>query len=88
LDSTKLTPKMKRALKKFVRANPQLTSVVCRGFTSRPASSRDQRLATVRGKVACNFIKSLRPDLEVKVLKGKHTDKFGQNIRRARIVMR
>ena len=88
LDSAKLTPKMKRAIKKFVRSNPTLTTVTCKGFTSLPVSARDMRIATDRGKAVCKYIKKLNPDLSVKVLKGGHNNNSGSETRRVRIVMR
>jgi predicted outer membrane repeat protein len=86
-NSTKLTRPMKKAIRAFVKANPDLTTVTCKGFTSAPATARDLRLARDRGKVTCDFIKKLNPDLTVEVLAGSHTDTPGQQIRRVRIVM-
>jgi len=88
LDSAKLTPKMKRAIKKFVGNNPTLTTVACKGFTSLPFSARDTSIGTDRGKAVCNFIKKLNPDLSVKVLKGGHNNKAGSETGRVRIAMR
>ena len=88
LDSTKLTLKMKKAIRKFVIANSELTTVTCRGFTSLPASARDMKLARQRGKAVCDYILKLNPDLTVRVLKGGHTEKTGSENRRVRIVMR
>jgi hypothetical protein len=88
LDSAKLTLRMKKAIRKFVLANPELTTVTCRGFTSLPASARDMKLARQRGKAVCDYILKLNPDLTVKVLKGGHTEKTGSENRRVRIVMR
>jgi predicted outer membrane repeat protein len=88
LDSAKLTLRMKKAIRKLVLANPELTTVTCRGFTSLPASARDMKLARQRGKAVCDYILKLNPDLTIKVLKGGHTEKTGSENRRVRIVMR
>jgi len=86
-NSTNLTRPMKRAIRTFINANPELTRVTCNGFTSAPATAQDLVLARQRGKVACDFIKKIKPELEVKVLKGDHTNIPGQQIRRVRLVM-
>ena len=86
-NSTKLTRPMRKAIRKFVRANADLSTVTCRGFTSAPATPQDMALARKRGKVTCDFIKKINPDLTVKVLRGSHTDTPGKKIRRVRLVM-
>jgi predicted outer membrane repeat protein len=86
-NSTNLTRPMKRAIRTFINANPELTRVTCNGFTSAPATAQDLVLARQRGKVTCDFIKKIKPELEVKVLKGDHTNIPGQQIRRVRLVM-
>lgn len=86
-NSTKLTRPMRKAIRKFVRANADLSTVTCRGFTSAPATPQDLRLARQRGKVTCDFIKRINSDLTVRVLSGSHTDTPGQQIRRVRLVM-
>jgi predicted outer membrane repeat protein len=87
-NSTVLSTSMKREIRQFVRANRNLTTVTCKGFTSAPATPQDIALARQRGQVTCDFIKRLNPNLDVRVLQGSHTDEPGQNIRRVRIVMR
>lgn len=86
-NSVKLTRPMKKAIREFVRANPELTTVTCKGFTSAPATPADLRLARQRGKATCDYIQKLNPELTVKVLNGSHTNTPGQQIRRVRIVM-
>lgn len=87
-DSAKLTPKMKRTIKKFVRNNPTQTTVTCKGFTSLSVSDRDMRMATKHGMAVCSYTKKLNPDISVKVLKGGHNNKSRSERRRVRIVMR
>lgn len=87
-NSTILSTAMQREIRQFVRANRNLTTVTCKGFTSAPATPQDIALARQRGQVTCDFIKRLDPNLDVRVLQGSHTDEPGQNIRRVRIVMR
>jgi hypothetical protein len=86
-NSTRLTAVMKKKIRAFVRANPDITSVTCKAFTSEPATLQDSRLARERAKVTCAFIKKLNPEVEVKVLKGGHTFEQGSKARRVRIVM-
>jgi predicted outer membrane repeat protein len=87
-NSTKLSKPMKKEIRKFLRANPTLTNVVCRGFTSSPATTLDKMLARERGKETCAFIKQLRPEAKVTVRSGSHTDKPGLKIRRVQITLR
>lgn len=86
-NSTKLTRPMKKAIRAFLKANPELTAVTCKGFTSAPATAADLRLARQRGKATCDYIQKLNPELTVRVLKGSHNNTPGQKIRRVRIVM-
>lgn len=87
-NSIKLTKPMKKEIRKFLRANPALTNVVCKGFTSAPATAQDRVLARERGKVTCAFIKKLRPEANVTLRSGSHTDKPGLQIRRVQITLR
>jgi hypothetical protein len=86
-NSTKLTKAMKNEIKDFVEANSGLNTVTCKGFTSAPATRQDLRLAKERGQATCDYIKTLNPQLEVKVLAGAHTNAPGQKVRRVRIEM-
>jgi predicted outer membrane repeat protein len=87
-NSVKLTASMRSEIKKFVKANPEATTVTCKGFTSSPATAIDLRLARQRGQAVCDFVKKLNPEITVKVLKGSHNNEPGNQIRRARIVLR
>lgn len=87
-NSTKLTRPMRAEIRKFLRANPGLTEVVCRGFTSSPATAKDRVLARNRGKVTCDYIKTLRPEANVTIRSGSHTNKPGKQIRRVSITLR
>ena len=87
-NSTKLTRPMRAEIRKFLRANPDLNNVVCRGFTSSPATAKDRVLARNRGKVACDYIKTLRPEAKVTIRSGSHTNKPGKQIRRVSITLR
>jgi hypothetical protein len=87
-NSVKLTASMRSEIKKFVKANPGATTVTCKGFTSSPATAIDLRLARQRGQAVCDFVQKLNPDITVKVLKGSHNNEPGNQIRRARIVLR
>jgi hypothetical protein len=78
---------MKNEIKDFVEANSGLNTVTCKGFTSAPATRQDLRLAKQRGQATCDYIKTLNPQLEVKVLPGAHTNAPGQKVRRVRIEM-
>jgi predicted outer membrane repeat protein len=86
-NSTRLSVKMKREIRAFLRANPELDIVVCTGFTSLPATVRDAALSKARGQVTCDFVKKLNPDLTVKVMQGRHTERPGSQIRRVRITL-
>jgi hypothetical protein len=86
-NSTKLTKAMKKEIKAFVEANAGLTTVTCKGFTSAPATRQDLRLARERGQVTCDYIKTLNPELTVKVLAGSHTNTLGKQVRRVRLEM-
>ena len=87
-NSTKLTRPMRAEIRKFLRANPDLNNVVCRGFTSSPVTAKDRVLARNRGKVACDYIKTLRPEAKVTIRSGSHTNKPGKQIRRVSITLR
>jgi hypothetical protein len=87
-NSTKLTRPMKKEIRKFIRANPELTTVVCRGFTSAPATRFDDALAKGRGENVCAYIEKKFPDLTTRVIEGNHTNIPGSNIRRVRVVLR
>ena len=86
-NSTRLSMKMKREIRAFLKTNSGLSSVTCMGFTSEPATALDTALAKARGQVTCNYIKKLDPDLKVKVVQGRHTELPGSKIRRVRITM-
>jgi hypothetical protein len=84
-NSTTLTKEMKKDIRKFLKANPALKNVVCKGFTSAPATAQDRVLARQRGKAACDFIKTIRPDAQVTIRSGSHTNKPGSQIRRVTV---
>lgn len=86
-NSTKLTKAMKNEIKAFVELNAGLTTVTCKGYTSAPATWQDLRLAKQRGQATCDYIKTLYPELTVKVLAGAHTNTPGQKVRRVRLEM-
>jgi hypothetical protein len=86
-NSTKLTKAMKNEIKAFVELNAGLTTVTCKGYTSAPATRQDLRLAKQRGQETCDYIKTLNPELTVKVLAGSHTNTPGQKVRRVRLEM-
>jgi hypothetical protein len=86
-NSTRLTPAMKKGVKAFLTANPDLLKVVCKGFTSAPATALDRMLALNRGKVTCDLIKKLRPEATVTIRSGSHTDQPGLKIRRVQITL-
>jgi WD40 repeat protein len=88
MNKTVLKKKMKKEIRQFLRANSDFTTVVCKGFTSRPANAMDKRLARQRGQAACDYISTRNPDLTVRVLKGSHTDKAGTSVRRVRVTLR
>lgn len=87
-NSTKLTRAMKKEIRKFVRANPGLSTVVCKGYTSLPVTPQDAALSRGRGQVTCDYIKTLNPDLKVVLRQGAHTNKPGLPIRRVQITLR
>lgn len=84
-NSIKLTNPMKKEIRVFLKANPNLKKVECKGYTSSPATAQDQALARKRGKAACDYIKTLRPDAKVTIRSGSHTNKPGSQIRRVSI---
>jgi hypothetical protein len=84
-NSTKLTKPMKKEIRQFLKANPDLKNVVCKGFTSSPPTPQDRALARQRGKAACDYILTLRPDAQVTIRSGSHTNKPGSQIRRVSI---
>lgn len=87
-NSTVLSDAMKKQIRKFLKQNPDATSATCKGFTSAPATRQDSKLARQRGKAACEYMRTIRPDLTVKFVKGEHTEQPGQSIRRVRISLR
>jgi len=87
-NSTKLTKEMRKEIRGFLRANPSLNQVACRGFTSAPVTVQDRALARDRGRVTCNLIKKLRPEATITVLSGSHNEKRGAQIRRVKITLR
>ena len=86
-DSTVLTKAMEKEIRKFLGQNPTLTSASCMSFTPTPATRQDAKLARQRGKAACEYIKSIRPDMTVKVVKGEPTEYSEESTRRIRITL-
>ena len=86
-NSVKLTRTMKREIREFVRSNPDLTTVVCKGYTSAPATIFDSALARKRGNVVCDYVKKKFPAIKVEVREGQHTNAPGSNVRRVRLIM-
>jgi predicted outer membrane repeat protein len=84
-NSTKLTKSMKKEIRQFLKANPNLKNVVCKGYTSSPSTPQDRTLARKRGKATCDYILTLRPDAQVTIRSGSHTNKPGSQIRRVNI---
>jgi predicted outer membrane repeat protein len=84
-NSTKLTKPMKKQIRQFLKANPNLKNVVCKGYTSSPSTPQDRTLARKRGKATCDYILTLRPDAQVTIRSGSHTNKPGSQIRRVEI---
>ena len=84
-NSTKLTKPMKKEIRQFLKANPNLKNVVCKGYTSSPSTPQDRTLARKRGKATCDYILTLRPDAQVTIRSGSHTNKPGSQIRRVEI---
>jgi hypothetical protein len=86
-NSTRLSLKMKREIRAFLKSNPGYSTVTCMGFTSEPATAMDTALAKARGQVTCNFVKKIDSELMVKVVQGRHTEQPGSKIRRVRITL-
>lgn len=86
-NSKTLTRAMKNQIRQFIKDNPGVTSVTCKGFTSSPATRGDQALARARGKAACDLIRRINPDIKIKVAGGSHTPKPGTNVRRVVITV-
>jgi len=86
-NSTRLTFKMKREIRAFLKANPGSSTVTCLGFTSEPSTLIDKALANTRGQVTCAYIKKINSDLTAKVEQGRHTQQPGSGIRRVRIII-
>jgi hypothetical protein len=84
-NSTKLTKPMKKEIRELLKASPNLKNVVCKGYTSSPSTPQDRALARQRGKAACDYILTLRPDAQVTIRSGSHTNKPGSQIRRVSI---
>ena len=84
-NSSKLTKPMKKEIRQFLKANPNLKNVVCKGYTSSPSTPQDRTLARKRGKATCDYILTLRPDAKVSIRSGSHTNKPGSQIRRVEI---
>jgi outer membrane protein OmpA-like peptidoglycan-associated protein len=76
---------MKKEIRQFLKANPNLKNVVCKGYTSSPSTPQDRTLARKRGKATCDYILTLRPDAQVTIRSGSHTNKPGSQIRRVEI---
>lgn len=87
-NSATLTKQMKQQVRDFLRVNPGLNSVVCKGFTSAPATPQDRALARERGKVTCDLIKKLRPEVNVTIRSGSHSFKPGLQTRRVQLTLR
>ena len=81
-----LSASMRGQIRGALSSVPQGARVTCKGGTSGPISlPRDQILANDRSRVACAYISKIRPDLEVKALKGKPGTKVGAKHRKVRI---
>ena len=87
-NSTELTGPMKKEIRELLRANPDLNQVFCKGFTSAPANALDPASALGRGQVACDFVVKLRPEVQVTLRPGAHTNRPGSDIRRVRVALR
>jgi hypothetical protein len=86
-NSRKLTPKMKRKIDRWLAKHPHLKTVTCTGFTSLPRRTSDVKLSTNRGKTACKYAKSKRPELTTSVSQGKEDPRPGSTVRRVRLVL-
>ncbi|MFM5967622.1 MAG: InlB B-repeat-containing protein [Micrococcales bacterium] len=71
--SSLLTPKMKAQLSRFLSANSGVKSVSCVGQTEGPTILQsDNSLARKRGQAACDYLRKLKPELNVAIVTGKN----------------
>ena len=67
-DRGPVTTRDRVAITNFVRSNPGLTAVTCIGSTSGvPAKASDMALARARAQNACRVVKSLLPDVSIRI---------------------
>lgn len=84
--SSALTPAMRSQVRQFLANHPEATLVSCKGYTSGPIRlPADERLANARSKATCDFVKQIRPELEVKVVRGKTDYRLGGQYRKLRL---
>lgn len=84
--SSVLTPAMRAEVRKFLSDHPEATLVSCKGYTSGPIRlPADERLANARSKATCDFVKQIKPDLEVKEVRGKTDYRLGGQHRKLRL---
>lgn len=86
-NSRVLTPSMRQGIERWLARHPDLKTVTCTGFTSLPRRTTDVALSTNRGRTACDFAKSKRPDLVPSVTQGVEDPRLGSNVRRVRLVL-
>ena len=67
--SNKLTFRMKRQIREFVKANPRAISISCQGF-SHITTLADRGMATERGEAVRLYIQKLNPEMHTKTLTG------------------
>jgi hypothetical protein len=84
--SSVLTPAMRSQVRQFLSNHPEATLVSCKGYTSGPIRlPADKRLANARSKATCDFVKQIRPELEVKEIRGKTDYRLGGQYRKLRL---
>ncbi len=86
-NSRVLTPRMKARIDKWLAKHSDLSTLTCTGFTSLPRRTTDVALSTNRGKTACSYSESERPEIESSVSQGIEDPRPGLNVRRVRLVL-
>lgn len=84
--SSALEPTMRMQMAAFLAKFPDASLISCKGYTSGPIRlPADQKLANARSTSACDYVQQLKPDVEVRVLKGKTDYRLGGTYRKLRL---
>jgi hypothetical protein len=66
-ESPRLLDAQRTEIRKFLRNNPELSSITCTGYTAGPVKRTDKILAKQRATNVCAYIERIKPEIKTKV---------------------